>query len=183
MSHTIRLFTYLLPLVALSGVLLTSTAVRAQPGALTFQSMDVPDSVATELDNINSQGEIVGFFVDRSGRQHGVMIRQGVFTQLDFPGAISTRTVGLNNRGDVVGSFIDGSGIQHGLILTNGRFMQLDFPGASGTQPEAVNDEGDIVGGFTDIGGHSVGHFKRPHMHKFLKDGLCPGIRTQCNEA
>jgi len=65
--------------------------------AFTFTQLDVPGSVSTEADGINAQGEIIGFFVDASGKQHGFLRQHASFTQLDFPGATATRTVAIND--------------------------------------------------------------------------------------
>ena len=129
MSQVIRFFRCILPVVALSVAPLANISAQARPGSIMFTQINVPGSASTELDNINNQGEIVGYFVDQSGKQHGVAVQNGIFTQLDFPGATATRTVGNNSLGDMVGFFIDSSGAKHGLLREAGRFTQLDFPG------------------------------------------------------
>ena len=53
----------------------------------TFTQLDPPGSISTEADDINSQGQIIGFFFDEAGRQHGWLFQSGAFTQIDFPGA------------------------------------------------------------------------------------------------
>ncbi|HEY2364593.1 MAG TPA: hypothetical protein VGK36_25990 [Candidatus Angelobacter sp.] len=59
----------------------------------TFTQLDPSGSVSTEADLINSQGQIIGFFFDAAGREHGWLFQNGSFTQVDFPGASATRTV------------------------------------------------------------------------------------------
>ena len=93
MNQVMRLFRCILLLVVLA-VLLANTSAQAQPGGFTFTQINVPGSASIELDGINAQGEIVGFFVDQSGKQHGVVDQNGMFTQLDFPGATATKTRG-----------------------------------------------------------------------------------------
>src|SRR5258708_19457186 len=67
-------------------MMVTASAVaQVPPAALNYHQLDVPGSASTELDGVNAMGEIIGFFFDNSGRQHGVLIQNGAFTQLDFP--------------------------------------------------------------------------------------------------
>jgi len=124
--------------IAVPGLLLASVPAKADT-AFSLQQFDVPQSASTEADGINDAGTIVGFFVDRSGLEHGFLRQYGAFTQLDFPGSKTTRTVGINNFGDVVGSFTEASGAQHGLVRENGTFVRVDFPGAASTAVLAIN--------------------------------------------
>ena len=69
------------------------TASAIAQTTFTFTQLDVPGSVSTEADGINAQGEIIGFFVDSAGKQHGFLHQDATFIQLDFPDATATRTV------------------------------------------------------------------------------------------
>ena len=101
--------------VALVSMALGSASAFAQT-TFTFTQLDVPGSVSTEADGINAPGQIIGFFVDSAGKQHGFLHQGATFTQLDFPGATATRTAGINNSGVIAGSFTDAAGVQHGLV-------------------------------------------------------------------
>jgi hypothetical protein len=54
-----------------------------QPG--NFTQIDVPGSVFTIANGINPQGDIVGAYVDSSGRLHGFLLSKGRFTTIDPP--------------------------------------------------------------------------------------------------
>jgi probable HAF family extracellular repeat protein len=81
------------------GVAFGSAFANAQT-TLTFTQLDVPGSVSTEADGINAQGEIIGFFVDSAGKQHGFLHQDATFTQLDFPGATATHRRHQQRRRD-----------------------------------------------------------------------------------
>src|SRR5262245_39486982 len=139
----------------ISLLLLSLLQLSAQAPSFTFQLFDVPNSASTEADNINARGNIVGFFFDQAGHQHGFFHSQGAFTQLDFPGATATKTVGLNNRDDIVGVLTDASGNQHGLLRDGitAAFTQINFPNAVATPALSINDAREIAGSFTDTAG------------------------------
>ena len=104
-------------LAVLAFVLVNMALANIPAGAqttFTFTQLDVPGSVSTEADGINAQGQIIGFFVDSAGKQHGFLHQDATFTQLDFPGATATRTAGINNSGVIAGSFADAAGVQNG---------------------------------------------------------------------
>src|SRR5216683_7113621 len=103
-------------LIALVGMGLTSASAGAQTLAFTFTQLDVPGSVSTEADGINAQGEIIGFFVDKTNKPHGFLHQPATFKQLDFTATTATRTVAINDAGVIAGSFTDTAGVQHGLV-------------------------------------------------------------------
>jgi probable HAF family extracellular repeat protein len=121
--------------------------------AETAESFDCPDSFFTEARSINDRGDIVGICEDDE-RQHGFLLRNGVFKRIDGPeGAGHTAAFGINNRGDVVGRYDDAGGITHGFLLRRGRYTTLDPPGSILTVPRGIDDRGRIVGDYRDSAG------------------------------
>jgi probable HAF family extracellular repeat protein len=119
-----------------------------------FTQIDVPGASFTNAIGINDAGQIVGFFGDSTGRDHGFFETGGSFTQIDVPGAGLTEAFGINNAGQIVG-FFSGSTDSGGFLDTGGSFTQIDVPGAFGTDPSGINNAGQIVGSFFDsTGGH-----------------------------
>src|SRR5207344_2854078 len=106
--------------------------------------------------------DIIGFFVDSAGKQHGFLHQGATFTQLDFPGATATRTVSINNAGVIAGSFTDAAGVSHGLTGRPGAFTRFDFPGSTSTLGLSINDSGTLAGLFNDAAGQT---------HAFVKQG------------
>ena len=64
-----------------------------------FTSIDFPGAVLTNAQGINPGGEIVGFYLDTAGKQHGFLLSGGNFTSIDYPGAIVTGARGINPGG------------------------------------------------------------------------------------
>jgi hypothetical protein len=84
---------------------------------------------------INSQGEVVGYYVDGNGADHGVVRScDGVITIFDAPGAgQGTRTYekSINAAGEISGSYAESSGVEHGFVRAcNGSIVTFDAPGA-----------------------------------------------------
>src|SRR2546423_4136962 len=89
-----------------------------------YKSIDVPCSAApptscpdgiapqTVANGINADGDIVGFFTDGVGKQHGFLLKGGQFTTVDVPGAIvgvvgtlPTTANGISPAGEIVGNY------------------------------------------------------------------------------
>src|SRR5262245_33621582 len=100
------------PLFFVAGLLLTAVPALAQP--YTYISFDVscaataascptglaPGSVArqTGARGINPRGDVVGFYIDTAGIQHGFLLKDGTFMTIDFPlaGVRNTSANGIN---------------------------------------------------------------------------------------
>ena len=65
---------------------------------------------------INARGQIVGRYVNATGR-HGYIMTEREFTTIDIPGATFTGATAINSEGDVVGRYIAG-GVFHGFLLS-----------------------------------------------------------------
>jgi uncharacterized membrane protein len=74
------------------------------PGAYT-PLPDVPDALATIPFGVNDRGQVVGFYLDGNGTQHGYLLDRGRFTTIDVPGAAATDAFGINDHGQIVGAF------------------------------------------------------------------------------
>jgi len=70
-----------------------------------FTSENYPNSVQTQVTGINNAGETVGFYIDKSGNNHGFKDVSGAFTTVDFPGEPFNQLLGISNSGQLVGYF------------------------------------------------------------------------------
>lgn len=125
----------------------------AQEVTGTFVPIEVPGAMFTAARGITSDGRIVGFYGDASGRQHGFLLADGTFTTIDAPDGLEARgtnAFGINVRGDIVGSWVDKNGVQHGFLLpAYGVFTVLDGPvGTIRSLAKGITAAGDIVGYF-----------------------------------
>jgi uncharacterized membrane protein len=66
---------------------------------------DVPGALGTFPQGFNNRGQIVGFYFDGDGDQHGYLLEGGRFTTIDVPGAAATDAFGINDRGQIVGAY------------------------------------------------------------------------------
>jgi hypothetical protein len=77
-----------------------------------------PKKEATQALGINNAGEIVGFYDDAGGIQHGYVDVSGVFTSFDPAGSLGTTINGINDLGQIVGFFIDANDNTIGFVGT-----------------------------------------------------------------
>jgi len=83
---------------------------------------------------LDSAGDVVGWFYDASGIQHGFTDIGGTFTQVDYPGSDVAYTVleGINDSGLISGQYEDNSGVLHAFTLTSkGTFKEIKVPGST----------------------------------------------------
>jgi hypothetical protein len=87
---------------------------------------DIFNSAAaqTAAQGIDTNGNIVGFYKDITGTNHGFVDIGGVFTTLDDPlsretGGNGTQILGISQDGTkIVGDYLDASGTTHGFYAT-----------------------------------------------------------------
>jgi uncharacterized membrane protein len=89
-----------------------------------YALLDLPSYVvSSDARDVNPSGEIVGAWVDSSGKSHGFLLNRDGFTSIDVPGAdvVFTRAIGIDPKGNIVGVYItrDASGFHfHGFVAT-----------------------------------------------------------------
>src|SRR5207245_11327120 len=135
------------------SVLVLAGAARTSP-SFHFTSIDFPRAVLTNVQGINPGGEMVGFYRDTSGKQHGFWLAGGNFVSIDYPGAISTSARGINPGGEIVGSFTNapvGPPNVHGFLLSQGVISEVQYPNSLGTIPQRIGPNGDIYGCIHDM--------------------------------
>jgi YVTN family beta-propeller protein len=112
-----------------------------------FESFDYPGSTNTQATAITPSDEIVGRYSTTDGKQHGFVLRDGVFTAVDVPGATSTDAAWVNASGAIVGTYGNTSG-GHAYVLSGGAISTIDFPSANPvcTAGFGISNAGDVVG-------------------------------------
>jgi probable HAF family extracellular repeat protein len=114
-------------------------------------------AVETAVYGVNDSGQVVGVYVDASGKERGFSaiavgedmadFTGATFTTVAAPGATATRAYGVNDVGQIVGSYDDAAGVTHGFSFASSTFTTLDV-GALGTTAHGINNAGLIVGGY-----------------------------------
>jgi probable HAF family extracellular repeat protein len=149
-------------------VITTSRIIRgfARDAQGAFAPIDVPNAAATLPYAINSRAQIVGFYRDSAGTDHGFLRDDQGFTTIDAPDAThnSTLVFDVNDGGQLVGGY---DLVQHGYLRERrGDFRTIDHPDAGRvTEISGINNRGQIVGIYFD-------HLRR---HGFL---LSNGVIT-----
>jgi len=123
------------------------------PRAQSYFFFAVPGATqsSTYAEAINDRGQVVGWFADTSGVQHGFLKEGERYTTFDLPGAELIYPFTINNSGTIVGQLVNLSGGSDGFVRkSDGTATIVDFPGASGTVVGGINDRGDICGYWLD---------------------------------
>jgi hypothetical protein len=110
--------------------------------AMTFTSLEFPGATYTELSSIDGNN-IVGYYADTLGAQHGFLYDGVSWTTLDvpFPGNYDTRAFGISGN-KIVGWYLAGP---HGFLFDGTTWTPLDYPGSTNGSNQAV-DGNNIVG-------------------------------------
>ena len=88
-----------------------------------YYTLSYPGAQKTLALSLNSQDQVVGYYLDSNGMQHGFLLTnpkggtQQIWQKVDEPNAVEgTVVTGINDLDDISGYYIDGSGVQHGFV-------------------------------------------------------------------
>ena len=124
-----------------------------------FITFNYPGATTTFPTLINNKGEVVGYYVDADGINHGFTLLNGQFTAINVPGGVQTLANGANDLGEIVGEYVDSAGAQHGFLFNGTTYTTIDYPGSNQSYLSSINNMGEIVGGHFDVTGDTViGH-------------------------
>jgi probable HAF family extracellular repeat protein len=112
---------------------------------------------------INDRGDVVGWYADSSGVQHGFLLSGGTATTIDDPGG-TTNLEGINNKGEASGIYTDTSGNRHGFVydITSATFTELTVPDSSYVEVWGLNDKGVVAIDGENSSGLFVGYLYCP---------------------
>jgi probable HAF family extracellular repeat protein len=131
------------------------------PGTYGTLGYSAVGDFGTHALGINSGDEIVGYYVDGSGRDHGFLRNftgfgvRGNYVSLDPANSISTVAEGINDSGQIIGFYQTPDLVYHGFLYNSGTgaYVPVDYNGAAGTEALGVNNSGEIVGIYWDSAG------------------------------
>jgi probable HAF family extracellular repeat protein/autotransporter passenger strand-loop-strand repeat protein len=153
----------------------------------TYTILDDPGG-ATYPMGINANGDVVGWFNDRTG-DHAFLYSGGSFTTLPDLG-YNTFAEGINKSGQIVGYYqveVSVNFQNHGFLYSGGTYITLDDPLASnsnpkttanGTIPLRINAEGQVVGYYYDSSGNVHGFLYQNGQYTTLDDPTPGTIAT-----
>ena len=140
--------------LVMSLVLATGHIAVAQGPIITITPTGATNTWAAGI----SGSQIVGYYMDTSGKFHGFLTSAGggSITTIDVSGAMDTWATWINASGEIVGHYIDGTGA-HGFSLAGGVAPPINVSGARSTVATGVNDSGEVVGTYVDMAGLTHG--------------------------
>jgi probable HAF family extracellular repeat protein len=118
--------------VAAAGLLPAAMAQQTY----TFTSIDYPNAPSTNVNGINSKGDVVGYYeyIDKKGSTFDLgFVRgaNGTFKTFEVPGATETDAAGISNSLVIVGSSYPSQNASSGFIYVGGTFYPCDPTGKS----------------------------------------------------
>lgn len=114
----------------------------------TFTTIDVPGAVATNVDGINTNGDMVGGYSDSTSDGHGFLYSNGAFTFFDYPGQYRTYPWGINDSLMISGSaWADDASNIVGFLYNGNTFTTISAAGKAGTSVQGINNSAMVVGG------------------------------------
>ena len=138
------------------------------PGTFGTLGFSAFGDFGTHALGINSTDQIVGYYLDASGEEHGFLRgftgygNRGNYVSLDPTGSVNTVAEGINDNGEVVGFYQTADLFFHGFYYntTTGVYSPIDVNGATGTEALGVNNAGQIVGEYFDGAGNRHGFLR-----------------------
>lgn len=113
---------------------------------------------------MNDAGDLVGWYEDSSGIQHGFyMPKGGKAVTIDDPNGV-TNPEGINNNGEISGLFMDASNNRHGFIynIKKKKFTELTVSGSTYVEVWGLNDKGVVAIDGENSSGVFVGYLFCP---------------------
>jgi hypothetical protein len=101
---------------------------------------------------LNSQGQVVGDFLDLTSTRHGILLDdKDKVTLIDWPRTTLTEARAINDQGIIVGIYLNVDDPHFGLHRsfvrdTKGNLTAFDFPEARETLVTGINHAGHIIG-------------------------------------
>jgi uncharacterized membrane protein len=155
-------------------------------GTLVFTTIDVPGAVLSNAQGNNRQGDVVGFYTDAAGQQHGFLRSGGQYRIVDYPNGHANIARDINDAGDIVGTYQrpgETGGVPvHGFLLTRrGGLLAIDYPGHLNTIPQRILNDGTILGCYHDTDTMGTMHgmmfqrgFSAMNMGMSMNNGATP---------
>lgn len=104
-------------------------------------------NIAVAGRGMDDAGDIVGWYEDSSGIQHGFYMAKGKkAVTIDDPNGV-TNPEGINNNGEISGLYMDSSNARHGFIynIKKKKFTELTVPNSTYVEVWGLNDKGVVA--------------------------------------
>ena len=134
----------------------------------TYTRLDAPQSSDSAVDSSGYDGtlalgisgtDIVGYYVDDNGNDHGFLLSGTTYSKLDDPDAAAGTFAAGCSGGAVAGYYIDSNSELNGFVLSGTTYTKVDAPaGVNGTQIMGISN-GAVVGDYQDVFGNYNGFY------------------------
>jgi probable HAF family extracellular repeat protein len=135
------------------------------PSTGTSSVINVPNSLMTFVQGMNSSGQIAGSTFLANGSEDGFVYQNGGFSTFQVDGT-PTEARGINNAGLITGfvnfSTVSTTSIDAFVGTQSNGYQLLSAPGALATFGEAINNSGQIAGDFYDANYNTFGFLATP---------------------
>ncbi|HEX3664926.1 MAG TPA: hypothetical protein VHU23_06820 [Rhizomicrobium sp.] len=139
------------------------------------KSITLPGITTTAIAGrgINDKGDVVGWYADASGVQHGFLLSGKKVTTIDDPAGV-TNLEGINNKGEISGLYTDASGSRHGFIydIKSHAFTELTIPDDTYVEVWGINDKGVVALDGTNPTGVFTGYLYCPKANDCPRGAL-----------
>jgi hypothetical protein len=120
-------------------------------------------TIAVAGRGIDDKGDIVGWYEDSGGIQHGFLLSGKKATTIDDVNG-TTNLEGINNNGEISGLYTDTSGNRHGFTydIKKKKFTELTVPNSTYVEVWGLNDNGVVAIDGENSSGVFVGYLFCP---------------------
>ena len=143
-------------LVLCAPVLLAQSNSTVTQASVTFTTIDVPGMAVTEVNGINTAGDVVGFYGQSTiGPLRGFVYSNGTFTYFGYPGQQVTVPGGINDSGLIVGYATQNANRRSsvvGFLYDGTTFTTLKDGQNQATDAMGISNSGTVVGGAGTLG-------------------------------
>lgn len=123
---------------------------------LTFTTIDVPGASITQINGINTAGDMVGFYGQNGiGPDSGFLYSNGAFTSFDYPGQTVTVPGGINDSGLIVGYATQNADQRRfvvAFLYDGATFTTFKDGNNQATYGQGINNAGIVVGRVGSLG-------------------------------
>ena len=129
-----------------------------------YSPVTLPRAESINALDINTQGNVVGWFKDRRTEQIAAFRRRRTETYdvFGYPSAESTVASGINEQGVVTGTFTEASGVKRGYIWRDGSFTLVYYPGSLDTHALDIDNNSRVIGWFVQQDQKAHGFIREP---------------------
>jgi uncharacterized membrane protein len=137
-------------------VILAQSNSTVTQASLTFTTIDVPGMAVTEVNGINTAGDVVGFYGQSTiGPLRGFVYSNGTFTYFGYPSQQVTVPGGINDSGLIVGYATQNANRRSsvvGFLYDGTTFTMLKDGQNQVTDALGINNAGAVVGAAGTLG-------------------------------